>query len=138
MSDQVQAVTSAALPAPLGPYSPATVTGNLVFVSGQAGKDPRTGQLAGPDVEAQTEQALRNIAAILQAAGSGLSHVLRCGVFLVDIREFPRMNEVYARTFQGHRPARTTVEVSRLPGDGLRVEIDAIAVIPRESLVPDR
>jgi len=131
MSDQVQAVASAALPAPVGPYSPATVTGNLVFVSGQAGKDPRTGRLAGPDVEAQTEQALRNIAAILEAAGSGLPHVLRCGVFLVDLREFSRMNEVYARAFGAHRPARTTVEVSGLPGEGLRVEIDAIAIVPR-------
>jgi 2-iminobutanoate/2-iminopropanoate deaminase len=83
-----------------------------------------------PDVEAQTEQALKNVAAILEAAGSGLSHVLRCGVFLVDIREFPRMNEVYARIFGNHRPARTTVEVSALPGDGMRVEVDAIAVIP--------
>jgi 2-iminobutanoate/2-iminopropanoate deaminase len=106
------------------------VFGNLVFVSGQAGRDPATGRLAGADVETQTEQVLRNIATILEAAGSGLQHVLRCGVFLVDMKEFPRMNEVYARAFGPHRPARTTVEVSGLPGDGLRVEIDAIAVIP--------
>lgn len=131
MSDQVQLVTSGTLPTPAGPYSPATVVGNLVFVSGQGGRDPSTNQLAGPDVEAQTEQVLKNIAAILEAAGSGLSHVLRCGVFLVDIKEFPRMNEVYGRMFGSHRPARTTVEVSNLPGAGLRVEIDAIAVIPR-------
>jgi 2-iminobutanoate/2-iminopropanoate deaminase len=129
MPEQVQAVTSAGLPVPVGPYSPATRTGNLVFVSGQAGKDPPTGRLA-PDVEAQTEQALRNIAAILEAAGSGLPHVLRCGVFLVDMREFPRMNEVYARMFGAHRPARTTVGVASLPGEGLRVEIDAIAIVP--------
>ena len=130
MKHSVQPVTSASLPTPLGPYSPATRVGNLVFVSGQAGRDPVTKALAGPDVEAQTEQTLKNIAAILEAAGSGLSHVLRCGVFLVDIAEFPRMNEVYARMFGSHRPARTTVQVSALPGDGLRVEIDAIAVIP--------
>ena len=123
-------VTSANLPSPVGPYSPGVVLGNLVFVSGQAGRDPATGALAGPDVEAQTEQVLKNIATILEAAGSGLQHVLRCGVFLVDMREFPRLNEVYARMFGAHRPARTTVEVSGLPGDGLRVEIDAIAVIP--------
>jgi 2-iminobutanoate/2-iminopropanoate deaminase len=104
--------------------------GNLVFVSGQAGRDPATGRLAGPDVETQTEQVLRNIATILEAAGSGLQHVLRCGVFLVDMTEFPRMNDVYARAFGAHRPARTTVEVSGLPGDGLRVEIDAVAYIP--------
>jgi 2-iminobutanoate/2-iminopropanoate deaminase len=130
MKHSVQPVTSASLPTPLGPYSPATRVGHLVFVSGQAGRDPVTKALAGPDVEAQTEQTLKNIAAILEAAGSGLSHVLRCGVFLVDIAEFPRMNEVYARMFGSHRPARTTVQVSALPGDGLRVEIDAIAVIP--------
>jgi 2-iminobutanoate/2-iminopropanoate deaminase len=130
MSDQVQLVTSATLPPPAGPYSPATVVGNLVFVSGQGGRDPSTNELAGPGVEAQTEQVLKNIAAILEVAGSGLSHVLRCGVFLVDIEEFPRMNEVYGRMFGSHRPARTTVEVSNLPGTGMRVEIDAIAVIP--------
>jgi 2-iminobutanoate/2-iminopropanoate deaminase len=116
------------LPAPVGPYSPGMVVGNLVFVSGQAGRDPHTGALAD-DVEAQTEQALKNVRAILEAAGSSLSHVVRCGVFLTDIREFQKMNQVYARTFGAHRPARTTVEVSSLPGEGLRVEIDAVAVV---------
>ena len=133
MSRDLQPVTSANLPSPVGPYSPGIVSGNLVFVSGQAGRDPATGRIAGPDIEAQTEQVLRNIATILEAAGSGLEHVIRCGVFLVDMREFPRMNDAYARMFGAHRPARTTVEVSRLPGDGLRVEIDAIAVIPDAS-----
>ena len=129
MPERVQPVTSANLPTPVGPYSPGMIFGNLVFVSGQAGRDPATGTIA-PDVEAQTEQVLRNIATILEAAGSGLPHVLRCGVFLVDMQEFPKMNEVYARAFGTHRPARTTVEVSDLPGPGLRVEIDAIAYIP--------
>ena len=122
-------VTTDNLPAPVGPYSPAMVVGNLVFVSGQAGREPRTGALAS-DVEGQTEQALRNVAAILEAAGSDLAHVIRCGVFLVDMREFQKMNGVYARMFGAHRPARTTVEVSGLPGDGLRVEIDAVAALP--------
>lgn len=130
MSDQLQPVTSADLPSPVGPYSPGMVFGRLVFVSGQAGRDPATGRLAGDDVTAQTEQVLRNIATILEAAGSGMEHVIRCGVFLVDMKEFPKMNEVYARAFGSHRPARTTVEVSGLPGDGLRVEIDAVAYIP--------
>ena len=121
-------VTSPELPTPAGPYSPGIVAGNFVFVSGQAGRDPATGVL--PDgVEAQTEQALRNIDTILKAAGSSLSQVVRCGVFLVDIAEFPKMNAVYARAFGTHRPARTTVEVSDLPGAGLRVEIDAIAIV---------
>jgi 2-iminobutanoate/2-iminopropanoate deaminase len=129
MPDRVQPVTSANLPAPVGPYSPGMIVGNLVFVSGQAGRNPATGALAA-DVEAQTAQVLANVATILQAAGSSLQHVIRCGVFLVDMQEFPRMNEVYARAFGTHRPARTTVEVSGLPGDGLRVEIDAVAYIP--------
>jgi 2-iminobutanoate/2-iminopropanoate deaminase len=130
MAENAQAIRAQNLPAPVGPYSPAVVLGNLVFVSGQAGRDPATGRLAGPDVDAQTEQVLKNIATILEAAGSSLQHVLRCGVFLVDMHEFPRMNEVYARAFGAHRPARTTVEVSGLPGEGLRVEIDAVAYIP--------
>jgi 2-iminobutanoate/2-iminopropanoate deaminase len=103
--------------------------GKLVFVSGQAGRDPATGTIA-PDVAGQTEQVLKNVATILEAAGSSLQHVLRCGVFLIDMKEFPTMNAVYARAFGSHRPARTTVEVSGLPGPGLLVEIDAIAYVP--------
>jgi 2-iminobutanoate/2-iminopropanoate deaminase len=129
MSERVQPVTSTNLPTPVGPYSPGVVVGNLVFVSGQAGREPGTGRLAS-DVEGQTAQVLRNIATILEAAGSGLQHVVRCGVFLVDMKQFPKMNEVYARAFGAHRPARTTVEVSGLPGEGLLVEIDAVALIP--------
>lgn len=129
MADQAQPVISTNLPTPVGPYSPGMVFGNLVFVSGQAGRDPATGALAD-DVTAQTEQVLKNIATILEAAGTSLQHVLRCGVFLVDMTDFPKMNEVYARAFGSHRPARTTVEVSGLPGPGLRVEIDAVAYIP--------
>jgi len=127
---QLQPVTARNLPAPVGPYSPGMVVGNLVFVSGQAGRDPASGRLAGDTIEAQTEQVLKNIATILEAAGTTLQHVIRCGVFIVDMKEFPRMNEVYARVFGAHRPARTTVEVSGLPGEGLRVEIDAVAVLP--------
>jgi 2-iminobutanoate/2-iminopropanoate deaminase len=102
----------------------------LVFVSGQGATDPATGRLAGPDVEAQTEQCLKNLRAILRAAGSDLPHVLRCGVFLIDMQEFTRMNAVYERVFAGHRPARTTIQAAALPGEGLRVEIDCIAYIP--------
>ena len=126
---QLQPVTARNLPSPVGPYSPGMVVGNLVFVSGQAGRDPASGQIAD-DVEAQTEQTLKNIAAILEAAGSGLPHVIRCGVFLVDIGDFQKMNGVYARMFGGHRPARTTVQVAALPEPRLLVEIDAVAVIP--------
>ena len=122
-------VRTANLPAPVGPYSPGMGFERLVFVSGQGGVDPKTGALA-PDVEAQAEQCLRNIQTILEAAGSSLQHVLRCGVFLVDMREFAKMNGVYARIFGDHRPARTTVQVAGLPGEGLRVEIDAVAYRP--------
>ncbi len=123
-------VQSPKLPKPAGPYSPAVVYQGLVYVSGQGAIDPATGELVGPDVESQAEQVLRNIGSILEAAGSGLEHVLRCGVFLTDIAEFPRMNEVYAKMFGSNRPARTTVQVAALPRKGLKVEIDAIAYIP--------
>jgi 2-iminobutanoate/2-iminopropanoate deaminase len=122
-------VRAANLPAPVGPYSPGVSFERLIFVSGQGGTDPATGTIAD-DVERQTEQCLKNVETILEASGSGLQHVLRCGVFLIDMREFTKMNGVYARMFGDHRPARTTVQVAGLPGEGLRVEIDAIAYRP--------
>ena len=125
-----QPVTAADLPAPVGPYSPGMQFDRLILVSGQGATDPATGQLAGADAATQTEQCLRNLQSILRAGGSDLQYVLRCGVFLVDMKEFPEMNRVYARMFGDHRPARTTVEVSKLPGEGLRVEIDCIAYRP--------
>ncbi len=118
------------LPKPVGPYSPGMGFERLIFVSGQGATDPATGALAGAGVEIQTEQCLRNLRAILQAAGSDLQYVLRCGVFLLDMKEFPQMNAVYARVFGEHRPARTTIQAAGLPGDGLRVEIDCIAYVP--------
>jgi 2-iminobutanoate/2-iminopropanoate deaminase len=118
------------LPAPAGPYSPAVVFERLVFVAGQGARVPATSTLASLDIEAQTEQCLRNVETILVAAGSSLQHVLRCGVFLIDMGEFGRMNRVYERVFAGHKPARTTVQAAALPVDGLRVEIDCIAYVP--------
>jgi 2-iminobutanoate/2-iminopropanoate deaminase len=123
-------VRAANLPAPVGPYTPGIGFERLVFVSGQGAVDPATGTIAGDDVDRQTEQCLKNVQTILEAAGSGLQYVLRCGVFLVDMQEFPKMNAAYARMFGEHRPARTTVGVAGLPGEGLRVEIDAIAYVP--------
>ena len=102
----------------------------LIFVSGQGATDPATGQLAGADATSQTEQCLKNLQAILQAAGSDLQHVLRCGVFLLDMSEFAEMNAAYSRMFGDHRPARTTIQAAALPGTGLRVEIDCIAYKP--------
>jgi 2-iminobutanoate/2-iminopropanoate deaminase len=118
------------LPKPVGPYSPGMGFERLIFVSGQGATDPATGELAGASVSIQTEQCLRNVQAILEAAGSSLQHVLRCGVFLVDMRDFKEMNAVYARMFGEHRPARTTIQAAGLPGEGLRVEIDCIAYVP--------
>jgi len=125
-----QSVTASGLPAPVGPYSPGVQFERLIFVSGQGATDPASGELAGTDAASQTAQCLRNVQAILRAAGSDLQYVLRCGVFLVDMGEFPEMNRVYAQMFGDNRPARTTVEVSKLPGKRLRVEIDCIAYRP--------
>ena len=125
-----QPVVADGLPKPIGPYSPGMIFQDLVIVSGQGATDPQSGEIAGLDVAAQTEQVFRNMQAILRAAGSDLSHVLRCGVFLVDLRDFEAMNAVYAQVFGEHRPARTTVQVAALPDPKLRVEIDAIAYRP--------
>jgi 2-iminobutanoate/2-iminopropanoate deaminase len=125
-----QPVRAANLPQPVGPYSPGMGFERLVFVSGQGATDPATGKLAGSSAAAQTEQCLKNVQTILRAAGSDLNHVLRCGVFLVDMSEFDEMNGVYSRMFGDHRPARTTIQAAALPGAGLRVEIDCIAYIP--------
>lgn len=123
-------VHDANLPAPVGPYSPGMGFERLIFVSGQGATDPKTGQLVGTDVATQTQQCLENVRTILRAAGSDLQYALRCGVFLLDMKEFPEMNAVYAKTFGEHRPARTTIQAAGLPGEGLRVEIDCIAYVP--------
>jgi 2-iminobutanoate/2-iminopropanoate deaminase len=123
-------VHAADLPKPVGPYSPGIGFERLIIVSGQGATDPATGQLAGADAASQTEQCLKNVRTILQAAGSDLQYVLRCGVFLLDMKEFKEMNGVYERMFADHRPARTTIQAAGLPGEGLRVEIDCIAYKP--------
>jgi 2-iminobutanoate/2-iminopropanoate deaminase len=123
-------VHAANLPKPVGPYSPGMGFERLVFVSGQGATDPATGKMVSSNTAEQTAQCLKNVQTILQAAGSDLKHVLRCGVFLIDMKEFSQMNEVYAKTFGEHRPARTTIQAAGLPGDGLRVEIDCIAYVP--------
>lgn len=115
-------------PKAIGPYSQAIRAGGFVFVSGQVAIDPATQQLANGDIAAQTDLVLKNLSAILEASGSGIEQVVRCTVFLKNISEFGAMNEVYARYFTDKPPARSTVEVSRLPKDVL-VEIDAIAVL---------
>ena len=113
-------------PAPVGPYSQATVFGDLVFTAGQIGLAPGTKEFAGADVESQTRRALENLKAVLEAAGSGLDKVLKTTVFLRDMGDFPAMNEVYAEYFAKEPPARSAVEVARLPLDAL-VEIECVA-----------
>lgn len=123
-------IQAANLPKPVGPYSPGMGFERLIFVSGQGATDPATGKLVADDVASQTAQCLENIRTILRAGGSDLQHVLRCGVFLLDMKTFNDMNAVYSRVFGDHRPARTTIQAAGLPGEGLRVEIDCIAYIP--------
>jgi len=113
---------------PIGPYSPAIRAGNLLFLSGQVGFDPSTGALVDGDISAQTDQVMRNIGALLKAAGTDFAHVVRTTVFLADMGEFAQMNEVYARYVVDPPPARSAVQVARLPRDA-RVEIDVIAVL---------
>ena len=115
-------------PAAIGPYSQATVVGNLVFTAGQIALDPATGQIVQGDVTAQTERVMRNLAAVLEAAGVSWKDVAKTTVYLQDMADFPRVNEVYGRMIGEARPARSTVQVAGLPR-GVLVEIDAIAVI---------
>jgi 2-iminobutanoate/2-iminopropanoate deaminase len=123
-----QAVSAPDAAKPIGPYSPGIRAGNLLFLSGQVGFDPATGALIDGDISAQTEQVMRNIGALLKAAGTDFGNVVRTTVFLADMGEFAKMNEVYARYVVDPPPARSTVQVARLPRDA-RVEIDVIAVI---------
>jgi 2-iminobutanoate/2-iminopropanoate deaminase len=113
-------------PKPIGPYSQAIRTNGFLYVSGQVALDPKTGEMRGTDVREQTDRVLENIKGILEAAGSNLHHIVKTTVFLKDMNDFPAMNEVYAKYFTSAPPARSTVQVSRLPKDAL-VEIEVIA-----------
>jgi len=124
-----QLVTAPDAPKAVGAYSPAIRAGNLLFISGQIPIDPATGDLVKGDITAQTEQSMRNVRALLRAAGVSFEHVVRTTVFLADMNEFGAMNDVYARYIVDPAPARATVQVARLPRD-VKVEIDAIAVLP--------
>jgi 2-iminobutanoate/2-iminopropanoate deaminase len=116
-------------PRAIGPYSQATRANGFLFTAGQVGFDPATGELVDGGIGEQTERVLANLGAILRAAGLELSSVVKTTVFLVDMADFARMNEVYAQAFGDHRPARSTVAVAALPR-GARVEIEAVAVLP--------
>ena len=123
-----QAISTPQAPAAIGPYSQAIRAGNLLFVSGQIPLDPNTGQVVEGDAAVQTARVLRNLSAILEAAGSSLNQVLKTTVYLKDMADFAIMNEVYGRFFPETPPARATVEVARLPRN-VAVEIDLIAEV---------
>ena len=125
-----QAVSTERAPAALGPYSQAIVTGDTVYCSGMAGIDPETGEAAG-GIEAQTEQALRNLSAVLEAAGASMDDIVKTTIFYADVEDFGRLNEVYARHMPDPPPARSAPANVRLPR-GLLVSIEVIAVIPSD------
>lgn len=128
MGNARSAIATEAAPAAIGPYSQAIRAGELVFCSGQIALDPASGELVGGgDVAAETRQVLANLVAVLKAAGAGPERVVKTTIFLVDLGDFAVVNRIYAETFGGEPPARSTVEVRRLPRDA-RVEIEAIAI----------
>lgn len=132
MKNELHSVATDAAPRAIGPYSQAVAAGGLVFCSGQIALSPETGHLVGAgDVGAETEQVMRNLAAVLRAAGCGFEHVVKTTIYLADMGDFATVNEIYGRHLAaGHRPARATVQVAGLPR-GARVEIDAIAQRPQ-------
>lgn len=115
-------------PAAIGPYSQGIITGNLIFISGQTPIDPETGELVEERIEIQTRRSLLNIKAIVEEAGSGMEKIVKTTVFLSDMRNFAKMNEIYKEFFTDDFPARSTVQVARLPKDAM-VEIEAIAIL---------
>ena len=115
-------------PRAIGPYSQAVVAGGFLFASGQIPLDPQTGEFVAGGIAEQTEQVMRNLAAVLEAAGSSFAEVVKTTVYLADMNDFAAMNEVYGRFFQTAPPARATVQAARLPRDA-RVEIDVIALV---------
>ncbi len=123
-----QVVNTEKAPKAIGPYSQAIRVGDFVFCAGQAGLDPMTGQLVQGGIEAETRRVLQNLSAVLEQAGTSLANAVKTTVFLTNMDEFKSMNAVYAEFFPGTPPARTTVQVSRLPA-GARVEIELIAKI---------
>lgn len=126
-----RAVETAEAPKAIGPYSQAIVANGFVFTAGQIGTDPKTGTLV-EGIEAQTEQVLKNLAAVLNASGSSTNNVVKTTVFLADMNDFAKMNEVYAKYFKAPFPARSTVQVARLPRDA-KIEIEAVAVGGRKN-----
>jgi|SRR5688572_16669327 2-iminobutanoate/2-iminopropanoate deaminase len=126
-----RAVESPDSPKPIGPYSDAIVANGFIFLAGKVGTDPKTNVLVDGGIVEQTEQVLKNLEVVLRAAGSGLDDVVKTTVFLADMNDFARMNEVYGKFFKKPYPARSTVQVARLPRDA-KIEIEAVAVVGRK------
>ena len=122
-------MTAADAPKAMGVYSPAIRAGNLLFVSGQIPIDPASGALVEGDITAQADRVMRNLSALLKAAGLGFEHVVKTTVYLADMNEFAAMNDVYGRYVVDPPPARATVQVARLPRD-VKIEVDCIAMVP--------
>jgi 2-iminobutanoate/2-iminopropanoate deaminase len=126
---ELRVVATDGAPKAIGPYSQAITTGAFVFTAGQVALDPKSGELVGRTTAEQTEQVFANLKAVLAGAGTTLQHVVKTTVYLADMADFAQMNEVYARQFGAHKPARSTVQAAGLPRNA-RVEIDVIAVRP--------
>ena len=125
---ELRFVATDGAPKAIGPYSQGVIANGFLYTAGQVALDPATGEVVGADVRAQTERVMQNLAAILKAAGTALPRVVKTTVFLADMGDFPAMNEVYAKHFGEHRPARSTVAVRTLPKNVL-VEIDVVALV---------
>ena len=125
----MEVVTTHEAPQAIGPYSQAVRVGDMLFLSGQIPIHPRTGEMVTSDIVKETDQVLDNLGAVLHAAGLGFEHVVRVTIYLLELADFPKVNETYAKRFSGKFPARATVQVAGLP-KGARIEIDAIAVKP--------
>jgi len=126
----IQRIETDHAPAAIGPYSQAVLCDGWLYCSGQIALDPRSGSIAGDTAREQAQHVLKNLASVLEAGGAGMDRVVKTTIYLADMGDFAAVNEVYAAAFGTHRPARATVEVSRLPKD-VRVEIDAIARVAR-------
>lgn len=124
---KIRVVKTYDAPEAIGPYSQAIESNGFIFLSGQIAIDPSSGQMDGKDIETQTRRVFKNIKAVLKSSGTKITNVVKCTVFLTDMNDFAKMNKIYEEEFEGHKPARSTVQVARLPRDAM-IEIECTAV----------